>query len=78
MRIAVDLIESIRYKLRVFGIPLKGTANVCCDNKSIVSNLTGLTFTLKKKRNSIAYHHVHEAVVESILKLPRYILKTFS
>jgi hypothetical protein len=28
IRIAVDLIESIRYKLRMFGVPLQGTANV--------------------------------------------------
>ncbi len=36
MRIAVDLIESVRYKLRMFGVTLQGSANVFCDNKSVV------------------------------------------
>jgi hypothetical protein len=71
MRIAVDLIESLRYKLRMFGIPLQGTANVFCDNKSAVNNSTVPTSTLKKKHNSIAYHHVHEAVAASIIRIAK-------
>jgi hypothetical protein len=38
LRIAVELIESIRYKLRMFGIPIQGAANVYCDNASVVVN----------------------------------------
>ncbi len=71
MRIAVDLIESARYKLRMFGIPLEGTANVFCDNKSVVTNSTVPTSTLKKKHNSIAYHRVREAVAASIIRIAK-------
>jgi hypothetical protein len=31
MRIAVELIESLRYKLRMFGIPTEGPANTFCE-----------------------------------------------
>jgi hypothetical protein len=32
---AVDLIIGLRYKLRMFGVPLAGPANVFCDNQSL-------------------------------------------
>jgi hypothetical protein len=35
-RIAVELIESLRYKLRMFGIPLQGPTIIYCDNESVV------------------------------------------
>jgi hypothetical protein len=38
MRICVDMIESMRYKLRMFGIPIEGAANVFCDNNSVVTS----------------------------------------
>ncbi len=38
LHIAVELIESIRYKLCMFGIPIQGAANVYCDNASVVVN----------------------------------------
>jgi hypothetical protein len=60
LRICVEMIEALRYKLRMFGIPIEGPANVFCDNKSVVTNSTVPTSTLKKKHNSIAYHRVKE------------------
>ena len=71
MRILVDLIESMRYKLRMFGIPLDGPANVFCDNNSVVINSTIPTSTLKKKHNSIAYHQVREAVAANTLQIAK-------
>ena len=29
---AVDLVEVLRYKLRMFGVPIEGATNVFCDN----------------------------------------------
>jgi hypothetical protein len=69
MRIAVELLESLRYKLRMFGIPLEGPANVFCDNNSVVTNTTLPSSTLKKKHNSIAYHRVREAIAAKILRV---------
>jgi hypothetical protein len=57
-RIAIDLIEGLRYKLRMFGIPIDGPTNVYCDNQGVVTNASKPESTLKKKHNSIAYHQV--------------------
>ena len=65
--IATELIEALRYKLRMFGIPLDGPANVMCDNKSVVTNSTVPASVLKKKHNAICYHRVREAVAAKVL-----------
>jgi hypothetical protein len=67
MRIAVELLESLRYKLRMFGIPIEGPVNTFCDNSSVVTNATQPASTLKKKHNSIAYHRVREAIAAKVL-----------
>lgn len=58
----MELIESLRYKLRVFRIPIKGAANMCCDNNSVVTDTSYPESTLNRKHNAIAYHKVREAV----------------
>ena len=62
MQIAVELIESLWYKLWMFGIPIDGPMNVYCDNETVTKNAIYAESTLKKKHNSIAYHWVHESV----------------
>ena len=62
LRIATDLVEALRYKLRMFGVPLSGPARVLCDNESVVKSSMYVESTLKKKHCSIAYHRVREAV----------------
>ncbi len=49
MRICTEMIEALRYKLRMFGIPIDGPANVFGDNKSVITNATIPTSTLKKR-----------------------------
>jgi len=71
MRIMVELLESMRYKLIMMGVPIDGPANVFCDNQSVVTNSTVPTSTLKKKHNSIAYHHVREAVAAGVLQIAK-------
>ena len=61
MKIAKEMIVSLRYKLRMFGIDIPGPANVFCDNKSVVTNSSVPTSMLNKKHNSICYHRVREA-----------------
>ena len=55
----------------MFGIPIDGPANVFCDNKSIVTNASVPTSTLKKKHNAIAYHRVREAVAAGVLRIAK-------
>jgi hypothetical protein len=71
MRIAVDMIEALRYKLRMLRIPIEGAMNVFCDNKSVVTNSTIPTSSIKKKHNSIAYHRVREAVAAGIIRIAK-------
>jgi hypothetical protein len=71
MRILVEMLEAMRYKLRMLGVPIDGPSNVFCDNKSVVTNSTIPTSTLKKKYNSIAYHRVREAVAAGILQIAK-------
>ncbi len=75
-RIAVELIESLRYKLRMFGVPLTGSANMFCDNNGVVTNCTIPESTLKKKHNAIAYHKVREAVARGTIRIAKEDTKT--
>jgi hypothetical protein len=61
MRIAMEQVEGLRYKLQMMGIPIDGPANVYCDNQSVFKNCSVPETTLKKKHNAIAYHRTREA-----------------
>jgi len=69
MRIAVELLEGLRYKLRMFGVPLEGPVNTFCDNSSVVTNASFPASTLKKKHNSIASHRVREAIAMNMMRV---------
>ena len=40
LKIAIELVEGLRYKLRMFGVKLRGPARVLFDNMSVVTNAT--------------------------------------
>jgi hypothetical protein len=67
----VELIEGLRYKLRMFGVPIDGPANMYCDNNSVVTSSTKPESTLKKKHNAIAYHKVREAVAQGTIRIAK-------
>jgi len=54
MKTAVELVEGLRYKLTMMGVPLDGRAYVKADNMSVVHNCSNPSSQLKKKSNSIA------------------------
>ena len=62
MKTSVEHIEALRYKLRMFGIPIDGPTNVFCDNEAVFENTSIPDSTLKKKHTSICYHLTREAV----------------
>jgi hypothetical protein len=53
-KIAVELIEGLRYKLRMFGILIDGPAKTFVDNNSVVLNATIPTSTLRKKSTTLS------------------------
>ena len=71
MRTAVDMIESLRYKLRMFGVPIDGPANVYCDNEAVYKNTVLPESTLKKKHHSIAYHCCCQAVACGVMRVAK-------
>ena len=71
MRQAVDLVKSLRYKLRMFGIPIEGPADIFCDNESVFKNVSRPESTLSKKQHSISYHACREAVASKIVRVAK-------
>ena len=60
MKTAVELVEGLRYKLRMMGVVLDGPCHIKADNMSVVQNCSNPESRLKKKSNSIAFHYVRE------------------
>ena len=52
--------RGLRYKLRMFGIPVDGPAFIVGDNQSVSCKTSVPESTLKKKVHSEAYHFVRE------------------
>ncbi len=75
-RIAMELIDGLRYKLRMFGIPIEGPTNVFCGNQSVVTNMTKPESTLKRKHISIAYHLVMEAAAAGTIHIAKQSRET--
>ena len=71
MRMAVEHIEALHYKLCMFGIPVEGLTNVFCDNEAVFKNTTIPESTLKKKHNSICYHHCREVVAARAMRVAK-------
>jgi hypothetical protein len=69
LRCVRDLIVALRYKLRMFGVPIEGPAKVLCDNQGVVKNASIPESVLSKKHNAINYHAVREAVAAGIIQV---------
>ena len=69
LMISTEIIEALRYKLRCFGIPVEGPANLFCDNMSVVKNSNIPTPALNKRHNNIYYHRVREAQYAVIIQV---------
>ena len=67
LRNATELIISLRYKLRSFGVPIDGEANIFCDNDAVVKTTSSADATLKKKHCSVSYHRIRESVSAGII-----------
>ena len=67
MRLAVDMIKALKYKLWMFGIGiLDDEAKIYGDNNAVILNASVPESTLKKKHHSINYNYVREAVASGV------------
>ena len=62
MKSGMEATRSLRYKLRMMGIPINGPTYIFGDNMSVIYNTSRPESTLKKKSNSICYHAIRESV----------------
>jgi hypothetical protein len=67
LKIAKEMVSALRYKIRMFGIPLNRPGYIHCDNRGVVMNTTRPESTLTKKHQAINYHAVREAVAAGII-----------
>lgn len=67
MRQAFELIKSLRYKLRMFGVEIiQDGTKIFGDNNAVILNSSCPESTLSKKHHSINYHYVRECVASGI------------
>lgn len=66
LKVGIELLLGLRYKIRMMGIPLEGYAHIKVDNMSVVKNSSVPESQLKKKSNSIAYHFVRQQVAADV------------
>ena len=71
MRQAIDMVKSLRYKLRMFGVPIEGPSNLYCDNEAVYKNVSNPDSTLSKKMHSISYHYCREAVASGVARVAK-------
>lgn len=76
MRIAMDMNDGLRYKLRMFGVPIDGPTNVFCDNEGVVKCVTRPESITKKKHLSIAINRTRESTAAGSVRIGKEGTKT--
>ena len=71
MKQTMELIKSFRHKLRMFGIPLEGPANVYCDNEAVYKNVAMPSSVLSKKMHSMSHHFCREMIAAEIIRIAK-------
>ena len=65
----MEHIIALRFKLRMFGIPIYGDSMILNDNKSVVYSSSKLESTLNNKNNPVAYHLVRWNVAAGVIRI---------
>lgn len=68
---AVEMVQGLRYKLRMFGVPIEGPTNMFCDNEAVYKNASTPESVLNKKHHSVAYHACREAVASGMVRIAK-------
>jgi hypothetical protein len=66
MRIAIEMIEGLCYKIRMMGVEINRPCNLFCDNNAVVLNPSVPELMLKKKHAAISYHRAREAITTGV------------
>ena len=69
LKTCVEHITALRFKLRMFGVPVDDSTKILCDNESVVTNSLRLDSSLNKKHCSLEIHATRWAVAASIASI---------
>ena len=69
MKTCMKATQALRYKLKMFGVPLMGPTKVFCGNNSLVLNTSNVESKLNKKHNSLAFHTIRWSVAAEIMRV---------
>ena len=69
MKTCTKHIIALRFKLRIFGVDIDGTAIILNDNESAVKNSSKIESILNNKDSSITYHIVCQNVEPRVVKI---------
>ena len=67
------MVEALRYKLWMFGLPIYGSINALYDNEAVYKNTITPEYILKKNHNYIAYHRFRGALASKIIKVDKKV-----
>ena len=71
MKNYVEMIAALRYKLRIFGVPIEGSTDIFCDNEAVYNNASTPESRIRKKHHSISYHMSREAVASGACSMAK-------
>ena len=71
MNNSVEIIEELRYKLRMFEAPIYGATDIFCDNGEVCVITTRPKSTPSKENHIIAYYSAREAVAGGTARLSK-------
>ena len=69
LRVAMERVKALRIKLRLMGIPIKGSTNIFYDNKSVFKLTNNMELQLNKKHQAICWHAIQEACAGGWLRV---------
>jgi hypothetical protein len=69
MKACIEGIQHLRYKLRMFGIPIGEETYVLSDNESLTKSAVNVESKLEKKHNALSYHYTRWAIAAGMIKV---------
>ncbi|KAL7460823.1 hypothetical protein ACHAXS_001264 [Conticribra weissflogii] len=75
MKTGVDMIQALRYKLRMIGVAIYGPMQIYRDNMSIIMDTSKPESTLNKESNAVYYHTLRESVTMRETLWHTYVVK---
>ena len=67
----VEMIATLRYKLRMFGVLIYGPTDMFCDIEAVYKNAYTPESKLRKKHHSISHHMTRKAVASGACRIAK-------